>query len=448
MNQPRTARRGRLATALLVGAAMIGGTLAASASTASALLPPKTQNDVAATNTAPATATRVGAFGILERITDNGPVAAPGKMVITVSNATETGITTDAGLACDAPVLNPTTHGFSQECSTDVDAPLAALETRSASIELTPQADPHLTTIAVSNTASMPTTYADTLSTNNRVSRTVKVLDAFDLAASSSGLSTVGRAGTYGADGSITNAGADPVYARFTVVVANATEALFTPDPGFACLDNKPNLAGTGFTRACTTTSPLTSGSSLPLHLEVTPNSNYKIHGLTVSFTAAKMFGTITDPTPLGNRSTLKVAITDSADLDTSLSTAAVPGANGRFQGTSFSIDGTIRNLGPDGVAGKVIIKVTGGSILSITPDAGLTCTGTGATRTCTFLPTTPLGTTLHFTIVLTNPLPTNHDLTTTATASVLGGVTVTDPQLGNNVAPLVLPVGQSSAIT
>jgi hypothetical protein len=169
MNQPRTARRGRLATALLVGAAMIGGTLAASASTASALLPPKTQNDVAATNTAPATATRVGAFGILERITDNGPVAAPGKMVITVSNATETGITTDAGLACDAPVLNPTTHGFSQECSTDVDAPLAALETRSASIELTPQADPHLTTIAVSNTASMPTTYADTLSTGSAI---------------------------------------------------------------------------------------------------------------------------------------------------------------------------------------------------------------------------------------------------------------------------------------
>jgi hypothetical protein len=161
---------------------------------------------------------------------------------------------------------------------------------------LAPQADPHLTSIVVSNAVglplTMPATYIDPVATNNRVTETVKIIDS----------------------------GTDPVYARFTIAVRFASELAFTADAGLSCGAAVPNVSGTGFSRVCTTSEPLASGASLNVQLTLAPSTNPLVHAMTVTGTAAKMFGTVADLTPLNNRSLLKAAITDSADLATTLS--------------------------------------------------------------------------------------------------------------------------------
>ena len=351
-------------------------------------------------------------------------------MAITVTNAIETAIAPDAGLTCLAPVL--VGNGFTQVCTSD--APLASGATLNASLTLAPQADPLLTSIAVSNAVSlpvtMPTTYSDPVTTNNKISHTVKVIDTADLSASFSGASSVGRTGTYVADGTMTNNGTDPVYAKFTIAVGYASEAGFTADVGLTCTGPIASAAGTGFSRVCTSTVPLASGASLHVQLQLAPSADPKKYGLTVSGTSAKATGNVTDPNTLNNKSVLKVAITDSADLVTLISAPSTVSRAG-----TVTITGTITNNGPDTVSGKTIVSLVGGTISSVTSDAGLSCVGIGAKTTCTITTPVPVGTTLNFSIVVVPSIKTTvTSLTATSTASVLGGVTVSDPNLTNNV--------------
>jgi hypothetical protein len=81
---------------------------------------------------------------------------------------------------------------------------------------------------------------------------------------------------------------------------------------------------------------------------------------------------------------------------------------------------------------------VVGGTIQSVSADAGLSCVGVGAKTACTITTAIASGTTLNFTIVVAPSTKLSvTSLTATSTASVLGGVTVTDPNNINDVAPV-----------
>jgi hypothetical protein len=405
----------------------------------SAATTPKVFADLTASNAAALTTPRSGVLNVTESVTNNGPEAAPGKMLFTVGNATESAITPDAGVTCGPTVPNLLGTGFTQLCTTD--APLASGATLNVGLALAPQANLHLTSITVRNAVSLPLTtpasYSDPVVANNSASKTIKVIDNFDLQVASAGGVTIGRTGTYVSDATLTNTGTDAVFAKFTVTVTNAAEAAFLPDAAFTCAAAKPNAAGTGFSRVCTTTAPLAPATPLLVHLELTPNTSPLVHGLTVTFAGAKLFGNTVDPTPLDNKSLLKVAIADSADLATTLSAPSSVSRAG-----TVTITGTITNNGPDAVTGKAIVKIVGGTITSGTADVGLNCVGVGATRTCTITTAIAAGTTLNFSIVVTPSAKTTvTSITATSTASVLGGVTVSDPSSGNNVATIPVAI-------
>jgi hypothetical protein len=419
----------------VVTATFTGGTTVSAVSVA---VTPRIIADLLSLNTAALTTPRAGIFSVVEGVTNNGPSASLAILTISVTNATETSIVPDAGLTCSAPVV--VGLGLKQVCSTD--APLAPGATLNVGLTLAPQADPLLTSIAISNAVSLPVTsptiYSDPVTNNNKISHTVKIFDTADLSASFTGGSSVGRTGTYVADGTITNNGTDPVYAKFTIAVGYASEAGFTADVGLTCTGPIANVAGTGFSRVCTTTAPLASGASLHVQLQLAPSADPKKYGLTVSGTAARAKGNVTDPNTLNNKSALKVAITDSVDLSTTLT---APSAS-VVRASTITLDGTITNNGPDTATGKTIVSIVGGTIQSVTSDGGLSCVGIGTKTTCTITSAVPSGTTLNFHIVvLPSTKLTVTSLTATSTASVLGGVTVTDPISGNNVASVTVAI-------
>jgi len=295
-----------------------GTTTTVSASSAAVI--PRIITDLVAGNSAPVSAYRSGTgsgvtagspFTVTESVTNNGTQAAPAKMVITVTNATESSISTDPGLVCDP--LTPVGAGFTQTCNVALLAPGATL---SAQVSLNPQPlPPVLSLIAVKNVVSLPvtvpSTYLDPVKTNNTVAKKVKVYDRDDLVATFSGAPSVLRSGQYVASGSITNNGPDPVFGKFTITVANALEASggFTADAGLSCAAPVVNGAGTGFSRVCTTVAPLASGGSLSVQLTLVPNPTLTVHTFTVTAAAASVGGYVVDANPLNNKQVLRVAI-------------------------------------------------------------------------------------------------------------------------------------------
>jgi len=408
----------------VVTATYAGGTKV-SASTGT--VTPKVAADLAASNTVPVSLTAV------ESITNNGPDSALGVLTITVATANETGISTDPGLTCAAPVADLAGTGFTQVCTTN--APLAPAATLTTTLTLTPKTDPHLTSIRVTDVVSFPVTMPvsniDSVSTNNKVVKTLKVIDTTDLSSTLTGATSVGRTGTYVATATLSNLSGDPVYAKFTISVNDASEVSFTAAAGLSCAAPVPNGAGTGYSRLCTTTAPLASGASLSAQLTLAPTSSVSIHAMTISASAAKLSGNVVDPVTTNNKSSLKPAITDSVDLATGITAAS----GSVLRANTISMSGHITNNGPDAGSGKDTITVVGGTIQSVSSDAGLSCVGTGAKTTCTISATVPAGTTLNFTIVvLPSTKLTVTSLSATSTTSVLGGATVTDPNSGNNV--------------
>lgn len=414
--------------AVLVGATLCFTTMAIGTLAASAVVP-KVPVDLSVTGTAPAGVSRTGTAVTTEALKNVGPVAAPGLLVITVDHAAESSITPHAGLTCGATVPNLTGTGFTQQCATD--APLPSGATLSVSLTIAPLADPHLISVPVRGTVSFPVVgYTDPVLANNRASKTVKILEVAELAAAVTGSGTVSRDGLTVADATISNLGGNPVYARLTIVIANGSEVVSTAGDGL-CSGGRPNTAGTGFSRICTTSSPLASGSTLPVQLVLQPSSDPSAHAMTVTGSAAKASGNVTDPVSTDNRSALKVLITDSADLATTIT-----GPASVTLGQVVSISGTIADNGPDAVSGKAVIRFVGGTITSTSSDSGLICVGAGAMSTCTVSPSIPTGTTLHFTFVVTVSSSSRvTSFTATSTASLLGGVTLTDPDASNDVA-------------
>jgi len=425
----------KTAAALLTGATLITTGVGV---TAAAALVPAIQTDLLASNSAPASVARGSSFNVTESITNNGPAAAPGKLTITVNNATESAITPDDGLVCGGTTGNIAGTGFSQVCTTLTGSTLPVGGVLNVTLTLTPPTDPHVISVPVSAAVGFAVRgYTDTVALGNMVAKSVRIIDTADLAANFSGADTVGRTGSYVADGSITNNGTDPVYAKFSVVVGNATETGFTHDPGLNCADPVFNVAGTVYTRVCTTIAPLAAHASLPVELTLTPPAKPLVHALTVTGIAGRASGNLLDPVTTDNRAALRVPILDVADLSTTLT-----GPPHVVRGTPELLTGTVTNLGPDAVGGRAVIRVVGGVIASITADAPLACTGTGAVRTCTLTAPIPALTTLNFSIVV-NPSSVSsvQAMTVTSTVSVLGGVTVTDPAAADNLATVSVVV-------
>ena len=419
--------------AFVVTATYASGT---TASAASAAATPKIFADLAASNSAPTTIARSGApLTVVEGVTNNGPQAATGNLLITVASATESGIAPAPGLTCGVVVTNLAGTGFTQQCTTV--APLAPGATLSVTLTLHPLPLPPVTssikvTAKVSLPVTVPATYSDPVGTNNTVTRVVKVIDTADLAASFTSGPSVGRSATALVIGTISNLGTDPVYAKFTVVVANASEAGIAPGLGLTCGAAVPNGAGTGFSQACTTSGPLAPGTSISVQLTLSPNASPSIHGLTVTGTVTSVGGTVVDANHVNNKAVLPVAITDSANLSAALTSSSSSVA----RAASVGFSGTIANAGPDAVIAKVTITLAGGTIVSGTADAGLVCVGTGLQRTCTLTAAIAAGATLGYAIVVAPSASLSVvALTATSTVSVLGGVNVTDPGALNNVA-------------
>jgi hypothetical protein len=423
----------------IVTANFASGTTVSGPSTAAI---PKIFADLAASNSATAMTLRSGApLTVVEGVTNHGPQAATAKLLITVANASEAGMTPDAGLSCAAPVPNVAGTGFTQACTTS--APLASGATLSATLSLHPLPLPPVTSLitvsaAVSLPVTVPATYSDPVSSNNKVTHVVKVVDRADLSASFTGGPSVGRTGNAVVTGTITNLGLDPVFAKFTIIVAKAAELSVAPDSGLTCGAPVANAAGTGFSQACTTSAPLAPGGSLHVQLTLAPSANPAVHGLTVTGAVVGVGGTIADAVAANNKSVLPVAIIDSANLAATLGPAAPTVAR---TGT-VTLTGTISNTGPDTVSGRVTIAVVDGTILSATADPGLSCTGTGATRTCTLTTPLPPGTTLTFSVVVVpSQVASVVSLTATSTVTVLGGVTVSDPDASNDVASTTIAI-------
>ena len=437
MSDVTPARRRTAPLAVLVGATLCFTTLAIGTSAASAtVVVPKVQVDLGVIGSAPVGVSRTDTMVTTQALTNFGPVAAPAQLVITVGNATETSVLPDPGLTCGVTSPNLTGTGFTQRCATD--SPLPSGATLSVSLTIAPLADPRLVSVPVRGTVSFPVVgYADPVLTNNQSAKTVKILDTADLAVVVSGSGTVSRDTYTVADAIISNQGGNPVYARLTIAIANGSEAVFTAESGLDCSVAHSNVAGTGFSRVCTTATPLAPGSSLAVQFYLVPSSNPSVHAMTVTGSAAKASGNVIDPVSTNNHSALKVLIADSADL-----TTTVAGPANVTLGQVVSISGTITNNGPDVVSGKAVIRLVGGTITSTSSDPGLSCVGTAAMSTCTVSPSIPSGTTLTFTFVVTvSSSSTVTALKATSTVSLLGGVTVTDPDGSNNVGTSTSPV-------
>jgi hypothetical protein len=424
------------ATAALVAGLVVAGGAIVGMSPASAVMAPRTPVDLAASTSAPPATGRFVPVPVTVGVSNLSATASDQvRVLIAVTGGFENGdIPTGEDFTCAAPTNSAT--GFTQECVTD---PVAAGASRSIGLSVSATTDQHVGTMSISTTTTHveSTLYVDPVGTNNRMSKSVTIQDSADLAASLTGASSVSRDATYDADGALQNNGPDPVYAKLTLTVTSALEAGFTFSPGLSCTAAKVNLAGTGFSRVCTTTSALPSGASLPVHLTVTPTGNLKIHGLGIVGAAAKVSGAVTDVTTANNRAVVKPVITDSADLSTTLSGDPLV-----MRGSTTTLTGTMTNSGPDPVYGKTVVKVAGGVISSITADAPLNCVGTGATRTCTLTAPIAPGTTLHFSVVATpSQTPSVTLMNVTSTVSVLGGIAVSDPDLSDNVATVPVAI-------
>ena len=209
---------------------------------------------------------------------------------------------------------------------------------------------------------------------------------------------------------------------------AYATETGFTADAGLSCTGPVPNAAGTGYTRVCTTTAPLASGASLarPAHADA-EHRRRRSTRLTVTGIAAKASGNVTDP------------VTDQQQ---------VVGQGGHHRQRRPGDDAQRAELGRPGRhrhhhrhdhqqrAGRrrrarPIVTVVGGTIQSVSsrsrPDL----------RRCRHQDHLhhrhpgPVGydAATSASSCCRAPSSTVTSLTATSTASVLGGITVTDPE-------------------
>ena len=416
----------------MVTATFAGGSTVASALSAAST--PKVTADLVATGALPNSTSRAQGDNVTMAVTNNGPDAVIGIMTLTFTGTTEHLMTEDSGIVCEAAVPNAAATAYTRICTTtDV---LASGASKHVYFELDAKS-PMISSIAATNVVSFPKTSpaaVDPDKTNNKVSSTEIITDSFDLAAATTGLTTVARLATLANSGTVTNNGTDPVVVKLVGVVTSAGVAVGA-HTGLTC-NFVANAAATGGTETCISDAPLASGNSLSTDLVLTPSQAITVHGLSVSWTASKLYANTIDPTPVDNKAKLTATITDSADL-----AATLTGSSSVSRGATVTLTGTIVNNGPNAITGKTVIKVTGGTITSITPDAGLACTGSGATRTCTF--TTPLGSgaSIGFSMVVTQVGAATTAVTATSTVSVLGGAAVTDPDVNNNVATKTVTV-------
>ncbi|HEY0139841.1 MAG TPA: hypothetical protein VGF48_03035 [Thermoanaerobaculia bacterium] len=205
----------------------------------------------------------------------------------------------------------------------------------------------------------------------------------------------------------------------FTVTVTNdgpdaATGVTLTNTfSGLATFVSAPGCSGTGPVTCNLGT--LASGASASITLTLATNGTGTVAN------SAQVTSSTTDPDPGDNTSNASTNVSPQADLDVSIGESADPVEDG--QDVTYSV--FVGNGGPDTASGvTVTLSLSGGTYNSISAP-GFTCSGSGATRTCT----TPTFTTGSATITVSAKAGAASPMSLAATVTS----STHDPDTGNN---------------